>query len=218
MNYKKNSILFFFIKGIVKPIYQKFTKIKGKNNKIVKKSFIEKLDAHISGNNNAVVFEDNSTLNNIKIFIAGSNNRITISQNCTIKTVILWIEDNNCEIFVGENTTIESADLSVSEDNSKILIGNDCMLSSKIKIMTGDSHSIIDTNSNKRINYAKNVIIGDHVWIGAEVIILKGSELGDNCIIGTRSLVTKSFESGKLLAGSPARIIKNDINWDRQRI
>ncbi len=217
MNYKKSGFLYFIIRKIIKPIYLNLTKIKGQNNRIIKKSYVDKLSYRIIGNNNTIIFEEGCDLGQLKVFVAGNNNRIIVSNNCTVKSVIFWIEDNNCEIFIGENTTIESADFSVSEDESKILVGSDCMFSSNVKIMTGDSHSILDENY-VRINHAKDVVIGNHVWIGAEAVILKGSNLEENCVIGTRTLVTGSFASGKLICGSPAKIIKNNINWDRRRI
>ena len=92
------------------------------------------------------------------------------------------------------------------------------MLSSGIKFKTGDSHSIINSDKNVRINPDGNVNIGDHVWIGQEVIILKNTHIGDNCVIGIRSLVTKDFGENLLVAGIPAKIIKQKINWTRERL
>jgi acetyltransferase-like isoleucine patch superfamily enzyme len=88
-----------------------------------------------------------------------------------------------------------------------------------IDIRTGDSHSIIDTITNERVNHARDVIIGNHVWVAAHVSILKGSYISDNSVIATRALVTKRFEVPNILIGGiPARKIKSNINWDRKRI
>lgn len=92
------------------------------------------------------------------------------------------------------------------------------MFSKDIVFRTGDSHSIVDENGI-RINLSKDISIGNHVWVGNMVIVTKGAFVGDNCILGTGSIVTKAFrESNVILAGSPARIVKERINWLRKRI
>jgi acetyltransferase-like isoleucine patch superfamily enzyme len=206
----KNLLLYFF------NFYRK--KIKSVNNIIIKKSRPSKLKLDIYGKNNHIIFEKKCKLGYITIFISGNNNKITISENCNLKKSIFWIEDNNCEIFLDQYTTIESADFAVSENNSKIFIGKDCMFSSDIKLKTGDSHSIIDVESKNRINPAGNIFIGNHCWLGQEVIILKNTRIGDNCVVGVRSILTKSYEANSLIVGTPAKVIKEKIDWKRERI
>ena len=117
-----------------------------------------------------------------------------------------------------KRTFVGPSHLASTEDGHSIVIGKECMLSSNINIRTGDSHSIIDLNNGGRINYAKSVVIGDHCWIGEGAKILKGVSLAENCIVGTGSIVTKSYPSNVLISGVPAVIIKEDVNWDRSRI
>jgi len=214
----KNRFI-FYLKSLLLPIYFFFKKkINGINNTIIKNSFPTKLKMQINGSNNHVEFASQCTLGKISIFIYGNNNKIFISENCIIKSGIFWIEDNECEIFIGSKTSIESVDFGVTENKSKIYIGEDCMLSSGIKFKTGDSHSILDDEKNIRINPAGNIHVGNHVWIGQESIILKNTKIGDNCVVGIRSLVTKKFEDRLLIGGTPAKIIKEKINWTRERI
>lgn len=83
---------------------------------------------------------------------------------------------------------------------------------------TGDSHSIVDM-SGERINHAEDVVIGDHVWIGYRVLINKGAVIPENTIIGTGAVVTKSFEEpNTVLAGVPAKVVKKDVNWRKERL
>ena len=92
------------------------------------------------------------------------------------------------------------------------------MLSSDISLRTGDSHSIITTDG-KRINLSKNVYIGNHVWIGMRALVMKGSKILDNSIIGAGSLVTGKFsQKNIMLAGNPAKKIKENVDWKRERI
>lgn len=154
----------------------------------------------------------------MKFQIYGDSHNIKIGKNCILKNTVIWFEDENCSLEIGDNTTIEGAHIAVTEPNSKIAIGNDCMFSGNIDIRNGDSHSILDTNTNQRINYAKNIIIGNHVWLGNGVNVLKGVTIGDNTVIGIKSLVTNDIPSNSLAVGIPAKVVKTDITWDRKRI
>jgi len=54
------------------------------------------------------------------------------------------------------------------------------------------------------------------VWIGHDVSILPGAKIGDGCVIGAKSLVTgKEFKPFNLLAGNPARVVREGVTWSR---
>lgn len=192
--------------------------IDGSDNNFILNCRIDKLSIKIIGDNNKIEFGNNSTIVNSSIYINGNSNNITLGEKCNLKQTHFWIEDNNCKIEIGDKTSIESAQLAATEDNSEIVIGEDCMFSYDIEIRTGDSHSILDQNTKKRINQAKSVFIGNHVWIGAKVIILKGVNIEDNVVIGTGSIVTNYCPNNSIMSGIPAKIIKDQITWCRQRI
>ena len=64
----------------------------------------------------------------------------------------------------------------------------------------------MDTDAEFYPSHSK-VIIGDNVWLGRDVTICKGVTIGDNCIIGTKSVVTKSIPSNSIAVGVPAKVI-----------
>jgi acetyltransferase-like isoleucine patch superfamily enzyme len=177
----------------------------------------------IAGNDNRVIIDSSSILNNVKFYIRGNDNLIMIDKNCIfncyLHSSILWniyIEDNNNNLIIGTRSVFHDVHIALTESKD-IRIGNDCLFSSDIDIRTGDSHSII--SEGKRINQAKDVLIHNHVWVGAHCSILKGSTILENSIVATRSVVTKQFDkSGLILAGNPAGIIKEGINWKHERI
>ena len=62
----------------------------------------------------------------------------------------------------------------------------------------------------------KDILIGEHVWIGYGATILKGSSLENNSTVGTESVVTGlHLPPNSVAAGNPARIIKYGVNWER---
>lgn len=100
-------------------------------------------------------------------------------------------------------------------EETSIRIGDGCLFGSDVAIRTADGHPIYDAKSRVRINTARSVEIGRHVWIADEVLILKGAKLEDACVAGARSVITKPVPRNCAVAGNPARVIKKDITWER---
>jgi acetyltransferase-like isoleucine patch superfamily enzyme len=172
----------------------------------------------IKGLDNKLKFGKGCTIRNTNIQIYGNNNFISFGNNVKVyEKLKILIESNNCTLYIGNNTTIGSAKIQLGEKKTKVLIGEDCMLSREITINTSDFHSVLDLESNKRINFAKDVTIGSHVWIGNGVYILKGAIINNNSIIAAKSVVPgKVFENNVVIGGVPAKIIRTGINWDRK--
>ena len=92
------------------------------------------------------------------------------------------------------------------QDNGGIEIGDRTMIGPNVTIVTINH----DINPKTRINaMPKPIKIGNNVWIGADCTILPGITIGDNSIIGAGSVFTKDVPYNVVVAGNPARIIKN---------
>lgn len=146
------------------------------------------------------------------------SNKITIGGG---KTIIcdteFYISDFNSRITIGKDFTMESGHIA-STEGKNIIIGEDCMFANDIEIRNGDSHSIISIQSGMRINDAKDVEIGNHVWLCAHSRILKGSSIPNNSIIGNSCLVSGILtQSNSIYSGIPAKLIKSGVTWDRKR-
>jgi len=201
------------------PPYEKA--IVGKDNILnLGEAYFHNCKFDIVGDGNELDIMNSASFKNVTFYIRGNHNKIQISDNVRFnRGGLLWIEDDNCEIAIARNATFEDIHIAVTEPHSKVTIGEDCMFANDIDIRTGDSHSIIDTQTNSRINYAQNITIDNHVWVAAHVSILKGVTLLSNSIVATRSVVTKKFDTGNILiGGSPAKVLKENITWDRKRI
>ncbi len=90
------------------------------------------------------------------------------------------------------------------------------MFSSGIIISTTDYHSVISKDDGVRVNDSKDIVIGNHVWLGRNVCVLKGVTIADDIVVGMGSMVSRSLElEHSVYAGSPARRIKSDVTWIR---
>ena len=203
--------------AVKKLIDKKPTIIIGNQNKITNNGIFKNVSFDIIGNNNTILIGKNTIVSNTLIFIRGDHHRIIIGENCFMGKGELWIEDDHCSLVIHSFTTIEHAHLAVTEPFSVIEIYNDCMLSNQIEIRTGDSHSIIDMQTGKRINHAANVTLQEHVWVGAHAKILKGVTIGNNTVIATGAVVTGDIPPHSIAAGIPAKVIKTSTDWKRER-
>mgnify|MGYP001404532548 CR=1 FL=1 len=94
----------------------------------------------------------------------------------------------------------------------RVKIGNNCLVGEGVTILDFEAHGTSPYNRHKLGN-KKEVIIGNNVWIGSKVIILKGAKIGDNSIIAAGSVVLgKEYPSNVIIGGNPARIIKEIEN------
>jgi len=194
-------------------------KIGNKSNEFTRKSVILKgLNLTILGKNNKIFIDKYCLIKNLKIKINGKNNFLYIGKEAVVVSGDFKILGNDTIMKIGDKTSIRGASLNAIGEGRKLLLGSDCMLGDGIKIWTGDAHPIIDLNTKKQIAKSEDIIIGDHVWVGSDCLILKGARIGDNCILGTKTLFKGKLKNNCLVVGNPARILKNNIEWKRKRM
>lgn len=92
-------------------------------------------------------------------------------------------------------------------DVSTVTIGDNCMLAPGVHIYTA-THPLDPTERNSGKEFAKPVKIGNNCWIGGRAVINPGVTLGDNVVVASGAIVTKSFPDNVVIGGNPARILK----------
>jgi acetyltransferase-like isoleucine patch superfamily enzyme len=90
--------------------------------------------------------------------------------------------------------------------SDSIEIGDNCMIASGVYITDSDWHGIYDRI--ERNTGPRPIRIGNNVWIGDQAIVLKGVSIGDNSIVGAGAVVTHDVPANVVVAGNPARIVK----------
>lgn len=234
--YRENCRLVFNIFGIkVKFKFKKFgySNIVGKNNKIYIKygntltelnslKRIKGLNISINGNNNSVIIGyPNENITNCNLTINGDNNKFELGKSeyrIAFSNFCMAIFGNNRVMQIGENFSLENNCLLWLEENfSKLIIGNDCMFSHDLYLRNSDGHVIL--NDKTILNKAKNMIIGNHVWICSYAKLLKNVKIADNSIVGCGAICASKYETpNSVIVGNPAKVVKNNISWVRDNM
>lgn len=184
-----------------------------------KGTFLNRVNIKVNGTNNEVIIGEKTIMSNSYIFVSGSNCRLTIEGGGTnINNALIRVIGDNSSITISTKFTINGGTIEACEGKS-ITIGEDCMFAAGIRVSTTDHHSIIDIDTNERVNKASNIVIGNHVWLGRNVTLHKGATIADDVVIGEGSIVNGLLETEhSVYVGCPARLVKQGITWDRELI
>ena len=139
-------------------------------------------------------------------FITEKNTNVSIEGNVHLAY--------GCDIKVFEGAVLELNDCSVNSYSqircmNKVHIGKGTRISRNVQIWDDDAHKLFGSEDQK-----KEIYIGDHVWIGANAMILKGVTIGDGAVVAAGAVVTRDVPPGSLSAGMPAKVIKNNVQWE----
>ncbi len=121
-------------------------------------------------------------------------------------------------VKVGADVTTTNTCIVNAAEGSSVVFGDDVMIASQNQFRGHDGHPIFDVATGKRINPSKDIIIGNHVWFGAQAIALAGTKIGDGSVIGFGSIVTGKIPNNCIAVGSPARVIRKNIAWERPHL
>lgn len=138
----------------------------------------------------------------------GNNVQIGVIASPKFYTDYCYLEAKNedSEIIIGNNVAINNSFSAIA--CSKINIGNGVLIGVNCSIIDSDGHGLAVENRNEN-SISKPVYIHNNVFIGSNVTILKGVTICENAVIGNASVVTKDVPANVLVAGNPARLIRN---------
>jgi len=163
------------------------------------------------GNNSSLVCRIDKRHKNAKICV-GNDCLINGRLVAEIENSLIDIKDN---VFIGGNTIIDCKQEIIIEDN--VLVSYECV------IFDHDSHSVISSERKNDLNDFKNnslkwgkvkskkILIKKNAWICARSMILKGVTIGEGSIVAAGSVVTEDVPDYSLVAGNPAKFIKEVI-------
>ncbi|MDA8483449.1 acyltransferase [Pseudomonas resinovorans] len=177
----------------------------------------------------------------VKVMFRGSNNRVVIDPASRVNRLSLEFNcsegyfelgrndwDNafkglvrigqGSRVVIGHNVTCTAHCFIDASEMASVVIGEDCMFASGNQLRTDDAHPIFDVHTGKRINIARDILIGNHVWLGYNAKVLGGADIGEGTVIGMDSLVKSRLPNNCIAAGVPARLVRRDIAWERPHL
>lgn len=161
--------------------------------------------------------------------------KIVLGNSCKFDAKTIFYKHRNSQIKIGSGNTFLSRPnglnliginrvsiIATKAEGANISIGDNCgfsgssitsFLSIEIgnKVMFGANTFVTDSDwhpEDSRSGPPKQVRIHDNVWLGLNVVVLKGVSIGENTIVGANSVVTKSLPANVVAAGNPCRVIK----------
>lgn len=169
----------------------------------------------IEGESNTLEIGARTRLFDSVISIRGHGHHVMIGEGCVLDRLELTVDSSGTRVIIGNGVHAAPVRMDVVEPGVSLVIGADCMISRGVEILCTDSHPIVDKATGRRINPPKSVDIAEHVWLGAHVIVLKGSSIGKDSVIGIRSIVSSKIPPGVIAYGNPASVIRTGVTWKR---
>lgn len=211
-----NSFIPYINKGKNNNIY---IVIKGKEKKLKRR--IKGLTVKFYGNNNIVKLHLPIRFYKSVIRFDGDNSKFEMHSTNTIVNETGFSLEDGGQIFIDRNSQFNRPNVRLIVNNhtknesTKIHLGKNAQISIDVLMRTSDGHSLFNFGEKYPYNKPENIIIGDNVWLGSRVVLLKGTNLPNNSVVGACSVVNKNFrEENVVIAGNPAKIIKHNTSWN----
>lgn len=168
---------------------------------------------NFTGKNNVLICEEEVHLWNSRIDFNFDNSVLYLSKSCYDYSVNISLHNSNV-CFIGKNNFFNGRTTLVASESKNIILGDNCFISYNVIFRTSDGHCIYGADSKDRMNYARSIYVGDHVWFGQNAMVFKGSKIGSGAIIGAGSVVSnKTVSSNTTVAGAPLRLIHERTFW-----
>ena len=95
----------------------------------------------------------------------------------------------------------------------RITIGSGCAIAWNVTLLDSDRHHLVV--DGEPLEETAPIAVGDDVWIGHDVTIKKGVTVGDGAVVASNSVVTEDVPPGALVAGVPARVMRESVEWEQ---
>ncbi len=139
-----------------------------------------------------------------------------------VKKYDKWLKKNGVDIngkikYIHHSVFLDGTDYSKIHLGDKIVMSVGCILLVHDFSLEAGMIACGEGSENEAY-FLKDVYIGNNCFVGAKSIILCGARIGNNCIIGAGSVVPgKVFPDNSIIAGNPAKIIGNTIDWAQRK-
>ncbi|SMY01022.1 acyltransferase [Brevibacterium antiquum] len=182
------------------------------------KGFDQKISVTSRGANNKLIVDKNARIKHLAVVFDCDNGALTIGPNKKHGFSMSVRVGQDSKVTIGRDLTTTSVCHVSAVEGATVEFGDDIMLASQNQVRSDDGHPIFDVRTGQRVNPAKNITIGSHVWLGAGASVLGGSRIGTGSVIGLGSIVKGAIPNNCVAVGTPARVVRRDIAWERPHL
>lgn len=191
----------------------------GRGNRVIAPVALSNLTTLFKGSNCTLEIHPLARLGPLAIEFHGSNAQCRIGPAGPAGSFSATIRlGEDCVVEIGAGVTTTARAFIATSEGARVIVGDDCMLASDVQLRGDDAHPIFDIHTGLRINPAEDIVIGAHVWLAYAVRCLGGARIGDGSVIGMDSLVTGPIPNNCVAVGTPARVIRRDVAWERPHL
>lgn len=193
----------------------------------------------LNGYCNMIEFGENVSFGANSILRIGNKSTVKIAAGCSFSMNINITMQDNASVNIEKNRFERDYELGLATNatfhvksggwfrefgkiiinyNCHMQIGSDILVGTNVIIRSGDGHSLFDVITGKKRNFDDNrekdtIVIGDHVWLGYDCMILNPTIIGSGSNVGAKSLVRGYYPNNCVIAGSPAGVVRKNSAW-----
>ncbi len=142
-----------------------------------------------------------------RIEMLGRNTKLCIAPHSTVTFGNRIVSDGRLVIMVGQNAILEIGNRVYFNENTmisckgKIVIGDGCKFGPNVTVID-NNHRFDAQNGVSDQHSIGEIVIGSHSWIGANAVLLKGTKIGRNCVIGAGCVISGEISDGTMVTQS----------------
>ena len=172
------------------------------------------------GRDNVVFFDNRSWGGNmyasIRMLGAGSLAYFCDVGDQYVALQDIYLRSHNQLLFWGRGSSAVGCSMEIDGTGASVVVGDDALISGGVWIRNHDMHAIHDLTTGAAIGRpAVNTVLERHVWLGQDAMLLQTERVGMGAIVGARALVKGRVPPRVAVAGTPARVIRENISWGR---
>lgn len=177
------------------------------------------IQIHFTGSNNRLVVAEGARIGTLAVHFNCDNGYMEIGPSSGVPALSMNVRiGQDAKIVIGANVSCTAKVGMSAVEGAAIHVGDDVMFASENQLRCDDGHPIFDVRSGKRINVARDISIGAHVWVGWGAVVLGGTTVGAGTVLGMGSIVKGTFPNNCVVAGTPARVLRRDVAWERPHL
>ena len=187
----------------------------GDNKLDIAQDFMDESDGTITinGDGSHVLIGEGANSFERMSLTCGPSSTVHIGHGVRLASVQMYVCPH-AKLLIGPHSSFANEGQIFVHEAKPVTIGHACLIAEGVNFWVSDAHSIIDIETGRRCNHARPIHVGHRVWLGRNVSVFKGANIGDEAIIGAHSIVTGEIPANTLAIGSPARVVREGVTWD----